>query len=136
MKNKTQIIISVKFIKLSRFLILSGLTEYKLKQIKSAKSSEHDLVLVTAPDGNLFVNINTYQNWCVINQAETQIEFIPTGVTFITAQLYAELTGYSFKAIQRKIEDKIWNVRIAFRSPNGELMVNVSSVENWIIGKF
>ncbi|TXJ01184.1 MAG: hypothetical protein E6Q32_05025 [Neisseriales bacterium] len=135
MKNKIKIINVVKFIKLSKFIQLNGATEYKIKKIKP-QNDEQDLILITAPDGNLFVNLRAYHNWCVMNQHEIQIEFVPAGITFISANLYAELTGYTVKAIERKFEDKIWEPSILFRSPDGELLINVSKVESWIISKY
>ncbi len=136
MNNKTIIISPLKFIKLIKFLNLTGFSEYKLKQVKSEKLIQDELILITAPDGNLFVNMQSFQKWCISNQPDVSIEFITTGLSIITANLYAEISGYSIKAIKRKIEDGVWNTQLAFRAPNAEIMVNINSVEKWIISKY
>lgn len=136
MKNKIQIISQIKFIKAAKFFDLSGLNQYKLKQIKSEQSKKEELILITAPDGNLFVNLESYQSWCTSNQPDVSIEFIRTDLAIITAELYTELSGYTIKAIKRKVEDKIWCAPIAFRAPDGELLININSVEKWIISQY
>lgn len=126
----------VNHVKLSRFLQLTSKSEFQLKKIRPISIDAQDLIIVTAPDGNLFVNLQGYHNCCVMNQHEIQVEFVPAGITFIPATLYAELTGYTVKAIKRKLEDKIWEPSILFRSPDGELLININKVESWIISNY
>lgn len=136
MENRIQIISQIKFIRAAKFFDLSGFNQYKLKQIKSEQSKKDELMLITAPDGNLFVNLESYQSWCISNQPNVSIEFIRTDLAIITAALYAELSGYTIKAIKRKVENKIWYAPIAFRAPDGELLININSVEKWIISQY
>lgn len=136
MKHKTEIISTVKFIKFNKFIELNGTTEHKLKKIKLANLDKDELIIITAPDGNLFINLFAYHKWCIQNHKDIKIEFVSTGITFITATLYAELTGYTLKAISRKFEDRIWEPPIAFKAPNSELMININKVESWIISSY
>ena len=135
-KNKLKIISTIRHVKLSVFVKLTGVSEFKLKKIKESNSNPEGLILITAPDGNLFVNLCLYHNWCISTQTDSTIEYISSGVAFITAELYAELSGYTIKAIKRKVENKIWYAPIAFRAPNGELLININSVEKWIISQY
>lgn len=49
---------------------------------------------------------------------------------------YAELSGYSEKAIRRKIERGVWVVgREIVKSPDGRLHVDIPAVERWTRGR-
>ena len=45
---------------------------------------------------------------------------------------HAYQNGCTYKAIERKKEDKVWNTRVVFRDPLGNLTVNIIAAEKWI----
>jgi hypothetical protein len=49
---------------------------------------------------------------------------------------YAELSGYTVKAIERKIEAGVWLEGRQFRkAPDGRIMIDVEGVERWVEGR-
>lgn len=48
-------------------------------------------------------------------------------------QTYAELVGYTDKAVRRKIEEGVWQEGVHYRrAPDGRLWVDVQGVERWV----
>jgi hypothetical protein len=55
---------------------------------------------------------------------------------YLTIAKYAAESGYSEKAIRRKIEDGVWlELREYRRAPDGHIMINVEGVERWVEGR-
>jgi hypothetical protein len=54
---------------------------------------------------------------------------------FRTIKKYAELSGYSEKAIRLKISGGIWGEGIKYKAPDGRVLISETGVENWVLGK-
>lgn len=123
----------VRFILFSHF---SNITGFQSKDItKLIKTNCLNNLLITAPDRHLFIDLNEYHNSMLKNNLKKQIKFLGYGLSIITAEIYANLSGYTVKALQRKYEDKVWNGNTIFRSPTGALVVNIPEIEKWIANK-
>lgn len=54
-------------------------------------------------------------------------------VRFVTIQAFALLTGYSEKAIEKKIDDKVWmEGRHYRRAPDGRRLIDLEGFERWV----
>lgn len=52
---------------------------------------------------------------------------------YVTIALAAAMTGYSVKAIQRKIEGGTWLVgEVCIRAPDGRLLIDMQAYERWV----
>ncbi len=52
---------------------------------------------------------------------------------YIKLQVFETLTGYTPKAIRRKIEEGIWLEGREFkRAPDGHILVDLTGYENWV----
>lgn len=64
-------------------------------------------------------------------------ETIPPSVTtarYVTIVLASVKTGYSEKAIRRKIEDGVWiEGREYVRAPDGHIMIDMEGMEKWVV---
>lgn len=57
----------------------------------------------------------------------------PTGVDYVTIPVAAAMTGYSAKAIRRKIESGVWLEGREFRrAPDGHVLISVKGYELWV----
>lgn len=55
---------------------------------------------------------------------------------YILIHKFAEDTGYTVKAIERKIETGVWVEGFQFRkSPDGRIQVDVENYERWVEGQ-
>lgn len=55
---------------------------------------------------------------------------------YVTIEKFAEASGYSAKAIRRKIEDGVWiETRQYRRAPDGRILIDVQGVEAWAEGQ-
>lgn len=55
---------------------------------------------------------------------------------YVTIPLAAAVTGYSVKAIQRKIEDGVWLERFEFvKPPDGRVLVDLEGYARWARGE-
>jgi len=55
-------------------------------------------------------------------------------MNMVTVKKCAELTGYSEKAIQNKIDRGIWKINIHYvKAPDGRRLINLRNVEAWIL---
>ena len=55
------------------------------------------------------------------------------GADYVTILVAAAMTGYSAKAIRRKIEDGVWVEGREFRrAPDGHVLVSVKGYEQWV----
>jgi hypothetical protein len=55
---------------------------------------------------------------------------------YVTVELAAQMTGYSPKAIRRKIEEHIWRQGREYRrAPDGRLLVDMQGFEKWVVGQ-
>jgi hypothetical protein len=52
-----------------------------------------------------------------------------------TIKKYAELSGYSEKAIRLKISGGVWGEGIKYKAPDGRVLISEQGVENWVLGK-
>lgn len=52
---------------------------------------------------------------------------------FVRIRLAAEITGYTEKAIRRKIEEGIWREGAEFkRAPDGNILIDMENYEKWV----
>lgn len=55
---------------------------------------------------------------------------------YVTLAKYADMSGYTVKAIEKKIETGVWIEGRQFRkAPDGRIMVDVQGVERWVEGR-
>lgn len=53
---------------------------------------------------------------------------------YVLLPLAALITGYTFKAMQRKIERNDWREQREYRrAPDGHVMLDVTGYENWVL---
>lgn len=56
-----------------------------------------------------------------------------TGPRCILLQRFCELTGYTEKAVRRKVESGIWPIGvIAQKAPDGHVMIDVLAYDRWV----
>lgn len=56
-----------------------------------------------------------------------------TRVDYVTIPIAAAMTGYSAKAIRRKIESGVWLEGREFRrAPDGHVLISVKGYESWV----
>lgn len=54
---------------------------------------------------------------------------------YVTIKKFSELSGYSEKAIQAKVQNGVWPEGAQFRkAPDGRIMVDCAAVERWVEG--
>ncbi len=52
---------------------------------------------------------------------------------YIKLQVFESLTGYTQKAVRRKIEEGIWREGREFRrAPDGHILVDLQGYEKWV----
>lgn len=57
----------------------------------------------------------------------------PNGADYVTIPVAAAMTGYSAKAIRRKIESGVWLEGREFRrAPDGHVLISVKGYESWV----
>lgn len=57
----------------------------------------------------------------------------PPGADYVTIPVAAAMTGYSAKAIRRKIESGVWLEGREFRrAPDGHVLISVKGYELWV----
>jgi hypothetical protein len=57
----------------------------------------------------------------------------PTRADYVTIPIAAAITGYSAKAIRRKIEAGVWLEGREFRrAPDGHVLISVKGYESWV----
>ena len=57
-------------------------------------------------------------------------------VNYVRIRRFAELTGYTEKAVYRKIEDGVWiEGREYRRAPDGNICVNLEGYDSWVEGE-
>lgn len=55
---------------------------------------------------------------------------------FVSVKRFAELTGYSAKAVYHKIEGGVWLELQQFRrAPDGRILIDVEGYERWVKGE-
>lgn len=55
---------------------------------------------------------------------------------YVLLKLASQLTGYTVKAIQRKIESGVWTQdQVWIRAPDGRIMVDLVGYHRWVQGK-
>lgn len=55
---------------------------------------------------------------------------------FVRIPLFAAATGYTEKAVQRKIESGVWRQGREYRiAPDGHVLVDVRGYEQWVDGR-
>ncbi|AFR18441.1 hypothetical protein BPC006_II0509 [Burkholderia pseudomallei BPC006] len=66
------------------------------------------------------------------NQARAQATQEQTMIHWITIAKFAMETGYSEKAVRRKIEDHKWPDSLWTKAPDGHILINVEEYESWV----
>lgn len=57
-------------------------------------------------------------------------------VKFVMIPVFIEITGYSDKAVRRKIEEGIWRNGVHFRkSPDGHIHIDMPAYYAWVSGE-
>ncbi|GAA4649662.1 hypothetical protein GCM10023116_19400 [Kistimonas scapharcae] len=55
---------------------------------------------------------------------------------FVRIRKFAELTGYSEKAVERKIDSGKWPMgKIWIKAPDGRRLINLEEYEKWVQGE-
>lgn len=55
---------------------------------------------------------------------------------YVLIKKFEELTGYSVKAVQRKIETGAWREGHEYRrAPDGHILVAIEGYEKWVEGR-
>ena len=53
-------------------------------------------------------------------------------VRFVQIRKFEELTGYTEKAVRRKIEDGVWGQnRVWIKAPDGHILIDLKGYESW-----
>lgn len=54
-------------------------------------------------------------------------------VRYVLLPLFEQLTGYTVKAVQRKIEEGVWREGHEFRrAPDGRILMDLEGFEKWV----
>lgn len=54
---------------------------------------------------------------------------------FVTIEVFSAITGYSEKAVRRKIQEHAWRQGREYkRAPDGRLLVDMQGYEKWVAG--
>ncbi|QDX82861.1 hypothetical protein B9N43_05625 [Denitratisoma sp. DHT3] len=70
-------------------------------------------------------------DYSIKNEVPAQSTLLST--RYVRLKLFSELTGYSVKALQRKIEDGIWREGQEYlRGPDGRILVDVLGYDKWV----
>ena len=57
-------------------------------------------------------------------------------VRYVLLPLFEQLTGYTVKAVQRKIEEGVWREGHEFRrAPDGRILMDLEGFEKWVEGQ-
>ena len=65
-----------------------------------------------------------------------QLEKGVTTTRYIRPPLFEQLTGYTQKAVRRKIEDGVWvEGRQCRRAPDGHILIDMQGYEKWVEGQ-
>jgi hypothetical protein len=58
-----------------------------------------------------------------------------TTARYVRVSKFAELTGYSEKAVYRKIEDGVWRLGREYRrAPDGCICIDIEGYHKWVEG--
>ena len=61
----------------------------------------------------------------------TQSPVIPA--SYVTVDLAAVMTGFTEKAIRRKIQDGVWlQGREYLKAPDGRILISIKGYESWV----
>jgi hypothetical protein len=66
------------------------------------------------------------------NQTAAQASQEQTMIRWITIAKFAKETGYSEKAVRRKIEDQKWPDSLWRKAPDGHILINIEEYEKWV----
>lgn len=70
-----------------------------------------------------------------VRRRQTVVEQKTGGTKYQRIRLFAAESGYSEKAIRRKIEDGIWVAGREYRkAPDGNILIDVEGYERWVAG--
>jgi hypothetical protein len=57
-------------------------------------------------------------------------------VRYVTIDLFSAISGYSEKAVRRKIEEGFWlEGRVFKRAPDGRVLIDLEGYETWVEGE-
>jgi len=55
---------------------------------------------------------------------------------YVLIRVFCELTGYTEKAVRRKIEEGVWvDGQVVRRAPDGHVTVDLEGYERWVEGE-
>ncbi|MFT3815471.1 MAG: excisionase [Acidovorax sp.] len=65
--------------------------------------------------------------------AEAATPVFPAPDRFVTIRVYSAISGFTEKAIRRKIEDGVWiEKREWIRAPDGHIFIDREGVQRWL----
>lgn len=83
--------------------------------------------------GRVFRGIGLVVSQRSILEVGVSAESLP--MRYVRLALFAQQSGYSEKAIRRKIEDGIWVQGREYRkAPDGAILIDVEGYERWVEG--
>ena len=57
--------------------------------------------------------------------------------TYVTIDAFCQRTGYTGKAVRRKIEDGKWPEGVLYvRAPDGRIFINVEAFNQWVASRY
>lgn len=58
------------------------------------------------------------------------------GSRYVLIPLFCQLTGYSEKAVRRKLEERVWREGKQYRrAPDGRIIMDLLAYEKWVVGQ-
>lgn len=64
-----------------------------------------------------------------------KMEHAVTAARYVRLPLFERLTGYTQKAVRRKIEEGVWvEGREYRRAPDGHIIIDLTGYERWVEG--
>ncbi len=56
-------------------------------------------------------------------------------VRYVLLPRFHDLTGYTEKAVRRKIEDGVWRENeVWIKAPDGHILIDLRGYESWVVG--
>lgn len=55
---------------------------------------------------------------------------------YVMISRFCEMTGYTDRAVRRKIEDGVWMQNVQYRkAPDGHIFIDMDGFEKWVEGR-
>ena len=77
-----------------------------------------------------------YHNANHVDHLHRRLGHALTTARYVRLPLFEQLTGYTQKAVRRKIEEGIWVEGKQFkRAPDGHILIDMQGYERWVEGQ-